>query len=100
MKEIKIQISMMADKVPPPAEKKNLFEDLKCRIDYAVECIECDEERETALEFLRNLHGKLLRVKHQRTEHQVLIDKIKPVLGEYGSYHIPDEEEDGEDYHG
>jgi fructose-1-phosphate kinase PfkB-like protein len=96
MSTVKVQISVLSGNIPPRPSKKDTYKDLCERIEYAVECIECDEHKEEAIQFLQNLHGKLLRVDHPREEHQILIDKIKPVLGEYGSYHLPDGEEEEE----
>jgi hypothetical protein len=89
MNGIKIQLSVLARGLPSAEERqKHRPPSLKDRIEYAIDCIECEHNKQEAIEFLQAVHNRLLKVQPYRDEHRILVERIKPVLNEYGTFHI------------
>lgn len=88
MSDIKVKISIMAKEPPPKRESKASQKPkitLDEKIDYAVECIECDEDKVKAITFLQEAYNYLNTLKVIKEEHTIMMRKITPVLTEYGA---------------
>ena len=86
MSNIKINISVMADSPPPKRERRPKPKiSLNDKIDYAVECIECDEDKVKAITFLQEAYNYLNTLQVIKEEHTIMMRKITPVLTEYGA---------------
>ena len=84
---MKILISQLSKKEPPkePLKKPSLEE----RICYAIDCVSCEApNKREAIEFLRKVNDRLQKLPHPTEEQQILLEKIKPVMDEYGTYHL------------
>lgn len=95
---MKLQLTILAESAPP--DTAECRPSLKEKIEYAIDCIECGHRKEEAIHFLRVAHNKLVQLPRTKVEHQVLIDMIKPVLGEYGSYLLSQEDREDDTTNG
>lgn len=83
---MKITITALSKKSPPQKPKAISLEEKVC---YAIDCISCDApNKEKALEFLRKVNDRLQQLPQATEKQRILLEKIKPVMDEYGTYHL------------
>lgn len=82
---MKIQISILHDSPPPPKEKMTCkAPSLDDKIQYALDCIETDENKEQAIKFLRKVYHATQN-KHPYTDKDTArMDKMASIFNEYG----------------
>lgn len=84
--DIKIKISKLAKEAPPKVKQQV---SLKERVEYAIDCIRCEAPNKArAIEFLRVVNDKLQKHPKPSEELKIIMEQIKPVIDEYGTYHL------------
>lgn len=85
--DIKIKISKLAKEAPPKTASSK--PSLKERVEYAIDCIRCEAPNKArAIEFLRQVNDRLQKHPNPSEELKILMEQIKPVMDEYGTYHL------------
>jgi hypothetical protein len=94
---MKLNLTLIVDQDVPPSRPEQR-PSLKDKVEYAIDCIDCGGyNKSEAILFLRKVHNKLEQMHPVKEDAQILIDMIKPVLGEYGTEHLEGRENtDGE----
>lgn len=82
---MKIKISILSQKAPPtPEETCCKAPSLDDKINYALECIQADVNKESAVEFLQKVYHHI-SCQHPYTEkHSAMMEKMSSVFNEYG----------------
>jgi len=78
----KMNITISINKDGPP--KKKAPAPLCERVDYAIECILCDVNKDKAVDFLQSAYIHLDSKPRQSKEDQVLLEKIQAATVRYG----------------
>lgn len=82
---MKIQISILQES-PPPAREKTTCKapSLDDKIQYALDCIEVDDNKEQAIAFLRKVYHATQK-RHPYTDKDTArMDKMASIFNEYG----------------
>lgn len=96
--DIKIHIKALGEQSPSAPQKtpkETVEEKLKAlleRVEYAVDCIRADYKKQEAIKFLQELAPKLEKLNYPREEHRIALEKIKPVLSNFGTVHEASED--------
>ena len=72
----------------PAAEPKVKKPSLKERIEYAIECMNCDHNKQDAISFLQAVKAKYEAEPRQDREFQDMMNLVNVALADYGHYHI------------
>ena len=82
---MKIKISILSQKAPPTAEETHCkAPSLDDKIEYALECMAADVNKEQAVEFLQKVYHHI-SCQHPYTEkHSAMMEKLSAVFGDYG----------------
>ncbi len=86
--KISVSVTMPTEASPQP----DPCEVLRCRIEYAVDCIEADWKKEQALQFLRDAKQWLENIQRPKDKHLALKEEVNAALSDYGYY-----QQNGED---
>lgn len=85
----KINISIQLGTSPPEKkpEQKAAAPTLEQKIEHAICCIECKTpDRWQAIEFLQKVFAYLDKLEHRKKSDTLLLERIKPVIDEYGYF--------------
>jgi hypothetical protein len=82
---MKIKISILSQKAPPTVEETHCkAPSLDDKIEYALECMAADVNKEQAVEFLQKVYHHI-SCQHPYTEkHSAMMEKLSAVFGDYG----------------
>jgi len=82
---VKIKISILSSKAPPsPEETCCKAPSLDDKIQYALECMEADVNKDQAVEFLQKVYHHI-SYQHPYTErHSAIMEKLSAVFNDYG----------------
>lgn len=93
----KTKIQVIVEQGMPAPEKRDVCEVLREKIDYAVDCIEADCNKEQAIQFLQRMKDKLDSLPRPKDKHTALLEIINAALSDYGHYHLNGEQPNAED---
>lgn len=95
---MKIAIELMLSQEPPkpaPVKKPEPGPTLDQRIEYASECIECNHNKQEALQFIQLLFNKLSKIPSPKKGDQKRIAFMKSIVENYGMLMPESEKSDG-----
>jgi hypothetical protein len=94
--KIKVAVQILTAEGPPP-ETPGVYQKtpLRDKVEYAIGLIDAGHHSKgKAIEFLRKVDSHLQQKHPQDEECRVMLELIKPVLEEYGSYHLSEQEDE------